>query len=56
MRFNCSKDKDDYKQFDCTKARNLMLLDFVQFPRNTFMFFRSSVSNMGMLHWTWWLL
>jgi len=30
---HCSKNKDEYKQSDCLKARNHMLLDFLHHSR-----------------------
>jgi len=34
MRLECSKNRDDYKQSDCIKASNHMLLDFLHLARN----------------------
>jgi len=56
MRLYFSKNTDEYKQSDCIKALNHMLLDFLHLSRNRYMYFRSRASKVGMLHWTWWIL
>ena len=33
-----------------------MLLDFLHFSRNSYVYFRNRASKVGMLHWTWWVL
>jgi len=44
------KNRDEYKQSDCIKAHNQMLLDFLQLSRNRYVFCRSMVSKVEMLH------
>jgi len=39
-----------------SKARNHTLLDVLHLSTNRYTFLLNKPSNVGMLHWTWWLL
>ena len=56
MRLYCSKNRYEYKQSDCIKARNHTLIDFLHLSRNRYVYFRNRATKVGMLHRTWWLL
>jgi len=41
MRLYCSKNRDEYKESDCIKACNHMLLNFLHHSRNRYVYFRN---------------